>query len=64
VHRRPIPEATSGRGLDIVRALARHWGVRPVGMGKAVWFEMGTGFGADRAWVPPERAHDGALTTR
>ncbi|MEW1656072.1 MULTISPECIES: ATP-binding protein [unclassified Streptomyces] len=46
--RRPEPRApsaggTSGRGLTLVRALADAWGVRPEGVGKCVWFELGGG---------------------
>jgi anti-sigma regulatory factor (Ser/Thr protein kinase) len=48
-------EATTGRGLAMVAALARHWGVTLANRGKSVWFEMGTGFGPEGAWVPPER---------
>lgn len=33
--------ATSGRGLLLVHSLADGWGVRPHGVGKAVWFELG-----------------------
>lgn len=35
----------SGRGLGIVAALADDWGThpRPCGIGKTVWFEVGTG---------------------
>nr|WP_188305564.1 ATP-binding protein [Streptomyces sp. CBMA123] len=33
------PEATGGRGLLLVEALAHAWGWRPAGVGKAVWFE-------------------------
>ncbi|WP_308312786.1 ATP-binding protein [Streptomyces sp. ISL-11] len=33
--------ATSGRGLLLVHSLADDWGVRPHGVGKAVWFELG-----------------------
>jgi DNA-binding NarL/FixJ family response regulator len=42
----PVPrdaddEATSGRGMALVDALARSWGVRPApGGGKTVWFEV------------------------
>jgi anti-sigma regulatory factor (Ser/Thr protein kinase) len=38
----PAPEhdATNGRGLRIVDALATRWGVTPTTEGKAVWFEM------------------------
>ncbi|MEU5429656.1 ATP-binding protein [Streptomyces olivoreticuli] len=32
--------ATSGRGLLLVHSLADGWGVRPHGVGKAVWFEL------------------------
>jgi len=35
--------ATGGRGLTIVGALARSWGVRVVPAGKSVWFELATG---------------------
>ncbi|MFM9444325.1 ATP-binding protein [Streptomyces acidiscabies] len=46
VDRLPQPEAphaddgTHGRGLLLVQALADAWGVRPHGIGKAVWFEL------------------------
>jgi hypothetical protein len=34
-------EDTSGRGMALVDALARSWGVRPApGGGKTVWFEV------------------------
>ncbi|MGW0767199.1 ATP-binding protein [Streptomyces sp. NPDC002676] len=45
--RRPhlrTPEAdgdTHGRGLVLVQSLADAWGVRPHGVGKSVWFELG-----------------------
>ncbi|MDJ0340737.1 ATP-binding protein [Streptomyces sp. H10-C2] len=32
--------ATSGRGLLLVQALADSWGVRSMGAGKVVWFEL------------------------
>ena len=44
--RPPDEEATSGRGMVLVDALATAWGVRPANGGKCVWFEL-----ADR--VPP-----------
>ncbi|MFD7244745.1 ATP-binding protein [Streptomyces massasporeus] len=46
VARRPrlrVPVAddgTNGRGLLLVQSLADAWGVRPHGVGKAVWFEL------------------------
>jgi len=33
-------EATTGRGLRILGALAQDWGVEPDGDGKTVWFEV------------------------
>ncbi|MCZ4124481.1 ATP-binding protein [Streptomyces sp. H39-S7] len=37
----PVGEnATSGRGLLLVQALADSWGVRSQGTGKVVWFEL------------------------
>jgi len=33
-------EATSGRGLELVEALAVAWGVSPDDAGKVVWFEV------------------------
>ncbi|MFB7493472.1 ATP-binding protein [Streptomyces sp. NPDC056161] len=32
---------THGRGLILVQSLADAWGVRPHGVGKSVWFELG-----------------------
>ncbi|MEV6314371.1 ATP-binding protein [Streptomyces sp. NPDC051776] len=40
VVRRPDGEGTGGRGMMLVQALADAWGVRPVGAGKVVWFEL------------------------
>ncbi|GAB2859594.1 ATP-binding protein [Streptomyces deserti] len=46
VAHRPTPRApdagdgTHGRGLALVQSLADAWGVRPHGVGKAVWFEL------------------------
>ncbi|MEU9477510.1 ATP-binding protein [Streptomyces sp. NPDC048191] len=34
-------EDTHGRGLLLVQSLADSWGVRPHGVGKSVWFELG-----------------------
>ncbi|MGW0609192.1 ATP-binding protein [Streptomyces sp. NPDC002788] len=36
-------EGTNGRGLFLVQSLADAWGVRPHGVGKAVWFELEAG---------------------
>ena len=36
----PDPDATSGRGLWLVSALARRWGVNRNKKGKTVWFEV------------------------
>ncbi|MFJ9840334.1 ATP-binding protein [Kitasatospora sp. NPDC101155] len=38
-HRERDEEATGGRGLLLVEALAHAWGWRPAGVGKVVWFE-------------------------
>ncbi|MGP3951873.1 ATP-binding protein [Streptomyces sp. 7N604] len=43
VLRRPDGEGTGGRGLMLVQSLADAWGVRPLGAGKVVWFELGGG---------------------
>jgi len=36
----PGPEEPSGRGLMIVQAMSRDWGVEPAGGGKKVWFTL------------------------
>jgi anti-sigma regulatory factor (Ser/Thr protein kinase) len=36
----PGPEEPSGRGLMIVKAMSRSWGVEPAGDGKMVWFTL------------------------
>lgn len=38
--RKPDPDATSGRGLWLVSALSRAWGVNCNERGKTVWFEV------------------------
>jgi anti-sigma regulatory factor (Ser/Thr protein kinase) len=40
VLRAPEPESLSGRGLRLVGALARDWGVEPGADGKTVWAEL------------------------
>ncbi|MFF4649149.1 SpoIIE family protein phosphatase [Streptomyces sp. NPDC001380] len=40
--RTPGEQASSGRGLMLVEALADSWGVEPRGSGKRMWFELGT----------------------
>ncbi|MFG1808562.1 ATP-binding protein [Streptomyces sp. NPDC049040] len=37
---RPPDDATSGRGLLLVEALADTWGIQARGAGKIVWFEL------------------------
>ncbi|GAB3658867.1 hypothetical protein GCM10027596_15680 [Nocardioides korecus] len=39
-HRAQDPEATGGRGLLVVGALALEWGVEPSGEGKTVWADV------------------------
>lgn len=42
-HPQPVaedPDALDGRGLALVDALARSWGVEDRRLGKAVWFEL------------------------
>ena len=36
----PQLDATSGRGMQIVAALADRWGIEATPTGKAVWFEL------------------------
>ena len=45
--RTPGEQASSGRGLMLVEALADAWGVDPLGSGKRMWFEL--------AWTPPDQ---------
>ncbi|WP_436740450.1 ATP-binding protein [Streptomyces sp. BBFR102] len=55
--RTPRPhEATSGRGLLLVEALADDWGVRRHGVGKAVWFELGPAAPASEDEGQPDAA--------
>ena len=50
------PEATNGRGMQLVVHLAEHWGVTRHGDQKAVWIELVDTLRADDAWQgwPPE----------
>lgn len=41
----PAPLSTSGRGLQIVSALATRWGIDPLPRGKRVWAELPIEFG-------------------
>jgi anti-sigma regulatory factor (Ser/Thr protein kinase) len=47
VWRQQPPEALNGRGLAMVNAVSREWGVDPAGVGKRVWAEI------DRRPRPP-----------
>jgi hypothetical protein len=42
VHAPDTDDDTHGRGLVLVESLADAWGVRPHGVGKSVWFQLGT----------------------
>jgi anti-sigma regulatory factor (Ser/Thr protein kinase) len=50
-------DAATGRGLQLVEALAERWGIAAVPGGKVVWFEVGQGLGTedvpDDSSVPP-----------
>lgn len=46
------PDATSGRGLQIIDALSSHWGAERCPSGKVVWFEVAVG-------APPRRDGEG-----
>ncbi|MBG7698871.1 ATP-binding protein [Streptomyces sp. MC1] len=41
LHAPDTDDDTHGRGLLLVQSLADDWGVRPHGVGKSVWFELG-----------------------
>jgi anti-sigma regulatory factor (Ser/Thr protein kinase) len=42
----PSVDGMTGRGIALVEALARRWGIEPTAGGKVVWCEVG-----DRAWL-------------
>jgi serine/threonine-protein kinase RsbW len=42
VPRQASPYATNGRGLEVVEALSREWGVEHRSSGKSVWAAVGT----------------------
>ena len=46
IRQRPPPDTAGGRGLMIVDALSRRWGVRPFPGGKTVWAEFAIPAGA------------------
>ena len=52
------PEATSGRGLQLIQTLAEAWGVEGRIAGKLVWFEMSSHDDGSRGW-DREAAHRG-----
>ena len=58
-------DATTGRGLALVGALARSWGIRSDEGGKTVWFELGPPHGdptkSRRAVISPLRVRDTTL---
>lgn len=54
------PDATTGRGLQLIAELARHWGTQPAGdgAGKTVWCELTVPAGAD---LPQRAARSGVV---
>jgi anti-sigma regulatory factor (Ser/Thr protein kinase) len=36
----PSPDEAHGRGLQIVNALSRDWGIQPARRGKTIWFTL------------------------
>lgn len=48
------PMAATGRGLQLIEALSRHWGTEPEPGGKLTWFELAT---------PPEEDPEASLSS-
>lgn len=53
----PGPDAETGRGLQLVEALATAWGYVTVPAGKVVWFEVGPRTGSPDPCDGPRRHH-------
>lgn len=52
----PAPlESTTGRGLLMVEALARRWGVDGTGDGKTIWFELPVALRAEHGQASTDR---------
>ncbi|MQY13348.1 hypothetical protein SRB5_34940 [Streptomyces sp. RB5] len=51
----PAADCESGRGMQIVDALAEDWGVAAVGTGKVTWCELGTGLSEPNGHVGGDR---------
>lgn len=56
-------EATTGRGLDLVSALAAGWGVDCADDGKTLWFELGDGPGGHEARPPTDAVAESSPET-
>ncbi|MGH9298569.1 MAG: ATP-binding protein [Acidimicrobiales bacterium] len=60
---RPAPSATTGRGLQLVDALATRWGVKKSGNGKTVWAEFAEAAGTGSSDVSGMRGRVATLRT-
>ena len=58
------PDATTGRGLGLVSAMATAWGVRLQDDGKTFWFDVGDVGGPDPAPAPPQTISSSDSTER